>query len=75
VQQIVAVGGTIVGMQCFSQTAPVGGTATYTVRQNGASTGAVCTIVAGSTKGSVTGLSISFAAGRSFGHPGRWAAH
>ena len=63
IQQVVAVGGTIIGMQCFSAAAPVGSSATFTMRKNGASTAAVCTIAAGSTKGSATGLSVSYAAG------------
>jgi uncharacterized repeat protein (TIGR03803 family) len=63
VEQIVAISGHITGMQCYSQLAPKGGSVTSTLRQNGASTAAVCTIAAGSTAGSVTGLKPSLAAG------------
>jgi hypothetical protein len=50
-------------MHCFSATAPVGSSATFTVRKSGASTAAVSQVAAGSTKGSATGLSVSYAAG------------
>jgi uncharacterized repeat protein (TIGR03803 family) len=63
IQQITAVGGLITGMQCYSQVAPKSSSLTFTVRINGASSTAVCTVAAGSTKGSVTGLNISFAVG------------
>ena len=63
VEQIVAISGHITGVQCYSQLAPKGGSETFTLRQNGASTAAVCTIAAGSTAGSVTGLNLSLAAG------------
>jgi hypothetical protein len=64
IEQITAISGVITGVQCYLQAAPSkGGSVTFTVRVNGASTAAACTIAAGSTKGSVTGLNISFAAG------------
>jgi hypothetical protein len=62
VQQVLAVGGHITAMQCSSQSAPRSNT-TFTVRQNGTSTAAVCTIAGGSMKGSATDLSVSFVAG------------
>ena len=63
VQQIVATSGHITAMQCYSQLAPKGSSETFTLRQNGTSTVAVCTIAAGATSGSVTGLSLPVSAG------------
>jgi hypothetical protein len=63
VQQITAIGGHITAVDCYSHTAPTASGATYTLRKNEASLTAVCSVAAGSKKGSVAGLRISFAAG------------
>ena len=63
VGQIIALSGHVIAMQCFSQMAPKYGSETFTLRLNGANTAGVCTISAGSTKGSVTGLDLAIAAG------------
>jgi uncharacterized repeat protein (TIGR03803 family) len=63
VEQIMTVSGHITAMQCYSQVAPKGSSETFTLGLNGANTAGACTIAAGSTKGSVTALNLSLAAG------------
>jgi uncharacterized repeat protein (TIGR03803 family) len=63
IEQVVALSGHVTAMQCYSQTAPKNSSETFTLRLNGASTAGVCTIAAGASKGSVTGLNLAVTAG------------